>query len=146
MHEATDAASSELSITSLHLLSVHFRLNLPPPRSTSAHKCDTLVFAVRLSPSLISSSFLAPSIPLLHQTLHATARTSHTLAVTAGRKCSVSQSGRPSAASVTSRERRSALLTEEGGGETDHFISHSHLRRRSNIRQRSFDQMLVTDY
>lgn len=125
-------------------------LNLPPPRSTSAHECDTLVFAVCLSPPLISSSFLTPSIPLLHQTLHATARTSHTLAatgtLTAGRKCSISQSGHPLAGSVRVRERRSALLTEEGGGETDHFISHSHPWRRSNIHQRSFDQMLVTDY
>lgn len=42
----------------------------PLPHPTPLHlfpKCDTLIFAARLSAPLISSSFLAPSIPLLHQ-------------------------------------------------------------------------------
>lgn len=51
---------------------MHLSLNLhPTPASTSTHKCDIFIFAARPSPPLISSSFLAPSIPLLHQALRA---------------------------------------------------------------------------
>lgn len=62
-------------------------------------------------------------------------QTSHTLAaigeVTAGRKCTVSRMGCPSAAAVTQRGKVKAADRESGGRPGgDHFIYHSSVRRR----------------
>lgn len=84
------------------LLLLFFGSFCAPP--TPPTKSDTLIFAACPSPPLISSSFLAPSISRLHQVPERQLDLSHLgseqTALTAGRKCSVSQSGRPSAAAV----------------------------------------------
>lgn len=114
--------TSRFSSSSLHF---SLKFNPIPPTPPPIHtKCDTLVFAACPSAPLISSSFLAPSIPLLHQVPTLQPDLSHLGShreVTAGRKCTVSQSGRPSAAAVTPREKVKAA--DNGRGEKKHITS-----------------------
>lgn len=106
--------------------SLHFSLKFNPTPPTPRHTQN--VTHLFLQPVRLPLSFLH------HSSLHRFLcfikcprcnQTSHTLAaigeVTAGRKCTVSRSGRPSAAAVTPREKVKAA--DNGGGEKKHITS-----------------------
>lgn len=113
---------------------------LPPSSSSSLWKflptitkCVMVIFAVCLSTPLISSSFLAPSIPLLHQVPTHQPDLSHlgSCPYADGRQEVHCQPIRTSFSGFCHRAREGqSCWQRRQGKKTDHLICHSYLSRR----------------
>lgn len=128
MHDCCSCSGTDSFISVIdHLpsasfpLSLHFSLNFHTPSPSSKQKKKKVTRSF-LQPVRLRLSFLHHSP--LHRSLlfikcPRRSQTSHTLAanadVTAGGKCTVSWSGRPSTVAVAPMGGRSELLTVEGG-------------------------------